>query len=1344
MTVILKSKDLFDIVSGKDAKPRKTDGVSESEFAKQLKMWVSRDNKAQEIIITRMEEGPVTHLLTCESANEMWQKLLSVYEQHSEVSLHQLQQKFFNLKYEDEGIALFISKIQELEARLKQYGEKLSEQMLITKVLVSLPEKYKHFVSAWESVPAQGQKLSELTSRLLIEEERSGEDRSVESALLTTKKLEPDRNKCFTCGKFGHVKADCWRNKNAAKTEKNKALCYYCKKPGHFLKDCRLRLAKGGNQNNKGPPSYGHGHRNNVNAFISAALIGEGLSTEDWYADSGASEHMCSRRNIFSEFSSLEGGREIVIGNGCKLKALGMGTVKVEAYAGDHWVQSEIRDVLFVPDLKFNLFSVGAVLRRGFEAKWSEEKCVFIKENEVRAVGLQQGKLYRMQFREPMDLAAVGFGTEKMGSLQVWHEKLAHQNVEQVKYILRERQMVVPSPNEFFCGPCVEGKHKRESFPLSKTKTTETCEIIHADICGPMETQSLGNAKYFLLIVDDFSKYRYVYFLKHKSEAVEKMKVFLQLAKNVTGKNVKILRTGNDLELVSHEMVKLTESLGIRHQRAAPYCPEQNGKVEREMRTIVEAGRTMLKAKNMEKSFWAEAVNTAVYVINRTGKSSVNGKTPHWLWFNAEADIRQFQIFGSTAYVHVPKERRKKWDVKSLKGLFVGYQENSKAFRVYVPSRRRVEVSRNVVFQCEADPSQTPTQAEVIEDLSAVNESEPSEEVQNGEGNLEAESSPASSHQGKVRKDFKGFEPIKEAADSSRYGEYYETMVLDDTIEMEGSSERMTEEQSKGSEDTKSSKLRNRGSLKKPQKLNIYETNFCASSDPLTYQDAINGSDNLMWKNAMDAELRSIEENKTWTEVVPPENCHVIGSKWVFKVKYDEQGQPSQYKARLVAKGFEQNDQSELGDIYAPVAKLGTVRILLAVATHLNLPIYQMDVQSAFLYGDIEEEVYMSKPEGVGGDGATVYRLNKSLYGLKKSPKYWNEKFNRVMEQDGFERSKHDCCLFMKNSIKSKLYVLMYVDDLLIVGSDEREIRKVKLNLKNNFKMKDLGEASNYLGINISQDRKEGTLKLNQTQFLKSVLVKYGMENCRSVATPMDPSVKISKDDQQSEDRELETKCRKLIGSLMYAAVGTRPDLCATLSFLSRYQNCASEVLWTALKRVLRYIRGTLNVSLVYRRLSSAPTVEGYVDADWGGDQDDRKSTSGTLFIVLGCTVTWSSRKQHSVALSSTESEYMALSSAAAEACWLRGVLNDMGMLCSEEPVVLYEDNQAAIKVSKNAESSKRLKHVDIRYHFIKEKIEDKVIDVQYVATQNQVADGLTKPLNAPLFQKFVCSLGLE
>lgn len=514
-------------------------------------------------------------------------------------------------------------------------------------------------------------------------------------------------------------------------------------------------------------------------------------------------------------------------------------------------------------------------------------------------------------------------------------------------------------------------------------------------------------------------------------------------------------------------------------------------------------------------------------------------------------------------------------------------------------------------------------------------------------------------------------------------------------------------------------------------------------NEPQSYQEAMCSQEAKLWREAIDKELKSLEENCTWEPACSSYKGKVIDTKWVFKKKKDSEGNIQVYKARLVARGFQQEGVS-FDEVYSPVTSLVTVRCLVSIAACYNWELHQADICSAFLHSHIDEDVYIMLPDGHNQCGKVV-KLKRAIYGLKKAPRYWYNTFNEFLMKKGFVRSKTDLCLYSRVSSGEKTYLIVYVDDILITGSDPGCIVKLKEEMSECFKTKDLGLASHYLGLKI--DHRVDQISLNQTAYLTEVLRKFNMLDCHSVKTPLESNFDVKVlSREESESPEIEKRCRKAIGCIMYAMLGTRPDLCIVMSILSRFQSCASEELWKCLKRVMRYVKGTLDLNLVYRKSgSSSKVLQAYVDADWGGDTLSRKSTSGYLIQLFGNTVLWCSKKQGCVALSSTEAEYVALSQCVMECCWLKNIISELGIVNDESLTVqVFEDNRSAIFVANNTEQPKRLKHIDIRYHFVQEKVHSGCVKLDYICTEDQLADFLTKPLSRVRFEKLKCCIGLK
>lgn len=507
-----------------------------------------------------------------------------------------------------------------------------------------------------------------------------------------------------------------------------------------------------------------------------------------------------------------------------------------------------------------------------------------------------------------------------------------------------------------------------------------------------------------------------------------------------------------------------------------------------------------------------------------------------------------------------------------------------------------------------------------------------------------------------------------------------------------------------------------------PVTLEYEELLLIDSEQPSSYREAAIYE---AWIKAMKTELDAIERNNTWYLVDLPTGKKLIGLKWVFKVKKDSEGRIVKYKARLVARGFVQKQGIDFEEVFAPVARLDTIRLIIALAAQRNWEIHHLDVKSAFLNGELSEEVYVSQPEGfvVKGKEHKVYKLSKALYGLRQAPRAWNIRLDKSLKSIGFERCSHDQAVYTRNKKGCLLIVGVYVDDLIVTGSSEREISEFKEQMMKEFEMSDLGLLAYYLGIEVSQ-KKEGVL-LKQTTYAKRILEEFGMNECNPTACPMDPKLKLEKD----EDGEPidPTQFRRIVGSLRYLT-HTRPDLSFSVGLISRHMQKPTSLHQSALKQVLRYVKGTMDYGIMYRRDQGEKELVGFSDSDLGGDAMDYKSTSGMVFYLGENIITWQSQKQKTVALSSCEAELMAATTAACQAVWLESLLVEMTGY-KGGPIKLCVDNKSAIALMKNPVFHGRSKHINMKYHFIRECVEKGLIKVEFVSSKEQKADILTKAL---------------
>ena len=496
------------------------------------------------------------------------------------------------------------------------------------------------------------------------------------------------------------------------------------------------------------------------------------------------------------------------------------------------------------------------------------------------------------------------------------------------------------------------------------------------------------------------------------------------------------------------------------------------------------------------------------------------------------------------------------------------------------------------------------------------------------------------------------------------------------------------------------------------------------------------------WKEAADSEYQSLMENETWKLVKLPTGRKPVGYKWIFKTKCTSDGKVERYKARLVAKGYTQNPGEDYEETYSPVIRYSSIRAPLAFAVQNGVIVHQMDVVTAFQNGTLDEEIYMEQPPGYikKGEEHVVCKLRRSLYGLKQSSRCWNTVFKQYMESINFKPCTVDPCIFVTGEGADLTIVAVYVDDLIVITKTPETIKKIKETLAARFKMKDLGKLHYCLGISIQHDEERGSLWMDQRQYIQSLLKRYGLFQAKLATTPADVNVKLIKNDGVSKPVNL--NYQSMVGSLLYASIATRPDITQAVGAVSKFNSCPTEAHLTAVKRMFRYLEGTINLCIKYER-SADNRLVGFSDADWAGDMNDRQSTTGNLFMMSGAAIAWSSKKQPVVVLSTTEAEYVALSAATQEAVWLRRLLSDI-KAPPQTQILIKEDNQGTIAIVRNPVSHSRTKHIDIKFHYVREALEDGIIDLIYCPTEQMTADILTKLLAHQQFETFRLEMGLK
>lgn len=746
------------------------------------------------------------------------------------------------------------------------------------------------------------------------------------------------------------------------------------------------------------------------------------------------------------------------------------------------------------------------------------------------------------------------------------------------------------------CGNCVTTKLKRRPFPnRAKRRAEGLLDLVHGDLCGPITPTTPGDKRFFLLLVDDRSRFMWIVLLAAKSDTLAAVHKFQVKVEVETGCRLQVLRTNHGGEFTSVEFEEYCAERGVHRQHSAPYTPQQNGVVERT--SVVTMARSLLKGHIVLATFWGEAVATAVFLLNRAPTKCLDGMTPFQAWHGHKPDVSYLRTFGCCAYVKISKPHLKKLDDRATPAVFIGYEQGSKAWRFYDPVTRRAIVSRDVVFD-----EHTSWDWNTVEN---VDTQEGYTEFFIEHFEEEVPSSGSNQEHGGADPSTPSLLPVfvSPAPDTGEYLDLnndvtprYRTV---DNIISDGAPPGFAGRNLAG------------------------ELHLQIGEEPGTFEEA---EQHQEWRRAMMEETSSIEENKTSSLTTLPPGHRAIGLKWVYKVKKDSSGEIVKHKARLVAKGYVQQPGVDYDDAFAPVARIESIRLLLALAAHEGWQVHHMDVKSAFLNGELVEEVYVRQPPGfiVDCQEEKVLCLDKALYGLRQAPRTWNSKLDRTLSALGFRHSAFEHFVYARGQGLSHLLVGVYVDDLVITGNNASEIEKFKSEMKASFKMSDLGLLCFYLGIEVEQSS-DGS-KLSQAVYARKILDRAGMTGCN---TPMEHKLKLSK--HSTSPPVDATEYRGIVGCLRYL-VHTRPDISYAVGYVSRFMEKPTNEHLAAVKRILRYIAGTVDYGCHYMRSGAHSELLGYSDSDLAGDIDTGKSTTGVLFFLGTCAVSWQSQKQKVVA----------------------------------------------------------------------------------------------------------------
>jgi histone deacetylase 1/2 len=1070
---------------------------------------------------------------------------------------------------------------------------------------------------------------------------------------------------------------------------------------------------------------------------------------KSWIMDTGASLHICTNLDSFVTASLRKCKFKVTVANGGVMYGNQMGDVRLKSFdkAGNE-VEILLKDVLYLPGMSYNLISVSKLVDDGHRASFERIAEVFSGNSCVLGATLRN-KLYHVNTEPPHSVNAFNL---KMGTnkIDVKHRQFGHASEP---YLKRLDPSLPKSTHLSPCDACEMGNAQKQAYAheeKTEIKAEQALEWVSADAHGPFNTQSRSGKYYFALIIDVFTRYTFVYFLRLKSDFFGLFSSrWLPRIFNVAGTYPKRFHSDGGGEFTGKNMQEECSAKGIYVTTTNAASSNQNAVVERKIGLVLRACRAMILMAGLPPSYWEPAVAYAVLILNFMPHRTLMWLSPAVKWAEAfnmrppsDSVLKRVHSFGCMCYAKVlDKDLNVDFKARARRCLFLGIGNMKQGFILEDLETGRFVYSRDVNFLDSVFPRKNQPLPRLLPPTLPVeqHQSLPQNALQPGAPSSAApppvpESQPAG--------------PVAPTVPTPP-----EYVPPTPPVPPSESSTPLSVEPVAGPRRSTRSWNPTGGMLR--SLANLVTVLFVAGStiiDPPSRAAAMRSSHRRQWIGGESRELEALEENDTWIIVNRPSSVRVIACRWVYHYKHvllqdvnteeEKTTNSGQFKARLVAKGFQQQEGVNYNETFAAVALMKTFRILLALAVTFTWGVFQLDVSSAFLYGVLEDTVYMDFPPGYPGPPGKVLLLKKSLYGLKQSSRTWFNTLRAALLKNGFVQLLADTCVFVH--VAQRLVLSVHVDDIILLAATVVAKKWLVDALLKAFKIKDLGRVSHYLGFEVSFSK--GKIHICQESYIKRVLERFSMSTCSGKSTPQQPGVQLlstsEEERAQAESDMADRAYRSIIGSLLYACLGTRPDIAFATMFLAQFSSMPKLDHWKAAKQVLAYLKNTVSHGITYIWTGTVLLV-GYSDSDWAGCRNTRKSRSGSVILLNGSWIIGICKLQSSISLSSCEAELIALVEVIKEMMWLHNFLDE---LCVEynQPTTIFVDNKSAIALAKDPVNHRASKHIDLRYKFLCSQLDARKIRLEYIPTGDNIADLLTKATSFAVFQKLVGKLVQE
>ena len=1078
--------------------------------------------------------------------------------------------------------------------------------------------------------------------------------------------------------------------------------------------------------------------------------------------DTGATNHMFFSQKAFIPGSLRVSNSKVFLAakkNFTRSTHTGDVLLRVSDEGGSRLLQ--LSGALLVPDVPMNIISVSRLDERGccttiangrLAVSRAATAAPVLVAYKSKATNLYCVHAKYASVEDSSSFACLANSDAGLPEVDLLHRRLGHASLKYLQAVLPRLGKAKLS----WCDACAQAKTQRKPFRHSPdvAENMQPLDKCCSDLCGPLDVEShLRRKRYFSVIIDVASRYTWVYFLRHKSDFPKALASWTALIKTQTGAPPKRFHADQGTEFTNKEAQKILETYGTRFTCSSTDEPNMNAPAERMNRTTLESALALMFQAGAPDNLWEQAVAYSVYLRNRTPHRHLGMRCPieifklpqHQQQLSRGQLYKNIRIWGCEAFVHIPKNKRKKLSRKAHRCAFVGIDESG-LFILYNLSTRKLVASRNVDFnesvfpwrdspstESDSEPDQRPDQSDDPDDpdSSSAPADVPRDDSWDADDSEDSDNnSPPAPVAVSTRSSPRGYTPSAQALRNlaalaaSGLPSTPNTESFDpesDNDDAVSAAPRVTVPPTPAS-----NSIQSHTALAAFRKFPRRRKNRDPDS-PSTTRQANSRPDASHWAAARQTEVQDILHKNVWT-IVPRSEAQghtILTSRWIYTIKRKPDHTIDRYKARLTARGYNQVSGRDYGDTFAAVAKLKTFRILLALSAAFSLRVTQLDVQTAFLYADLEETIFLEHPESVPGPPDTVLRLLKNLYGLKQAPKAWWKKLVGEFVALGFEPCLTDPCLLRHQT--QQFFVLLYVDDILLATADEAMRVQVTRALADKFQLKEFGDVGRYLNLQV--EHRNGSFFLHQRSYIESVLEKFRMQDAKWAKTP-GPDGVLSKSMCPSSDEErkemAEVPYKSAVGSLLYASGGTRPDIAFAVNTCSQFSQDPGRLHWQAVKRILRYLTKTTEHAIEYRpQPDSSIKVDVFSDSDWGTNPDTRRSVTGYVVMIAGGPTIWQSKLQKTVALSSCEAELYALCEATKEIKWLVQLLKELRVPFTVP--TLHVDNQGAIALSSNPVQHQRTKHIAIRWFFIREALQHEELKVVYVSTDDNLADIFTK-----------------